>query len=361
VSIIKTSEVRCYTPGSDFRDDDVPESPFSITSQAAHSPASGKFVYEEGYILERSSSGVSKKSDLEIDDSQDDIPPQYGSEEIKSAISISSAYKPDPMSTSFYGALPEMSSSKTEPIPIKTYKTVTRTYVEYTASPDSSVETHTTKERKVLDEADLDFEKALGQSGSSKDDVMTSSTYEYTTSAEYVQEKDTKETTTEAQSTASSSTSTTTTTTETTDKDPIKIWGKPLGLPSPAPTPPGEGDVRTTPKKERKFVLAKNKLNNDKNLRKRSESPVKGKKAAPVYVDLAYVPHHGNSYYSHIDFFKRIRARYYVFSGTEPSRDVYNALLEAKQTWEDKELGKLMLFIKSCDILPKGLIFILKH
>jgi hypothetical protein len=28
-----------------------------------------------------------------------------------------------------------------------------------------------------------------------------------------------------------------------------------------------------------------------------------------------------------------------VFSGTEPSREVYNALLDAKQTWEDKELG----------------------
>lgn len=56
-------------------------------------------------------------------------------------------------------------------------------------------------------------------------------------------------------------------------------------------------------------------------------------------IDLTYVPHHGNSNYSYVDFFKRIRARYYVFSGIEPSKEVYNALLEAKQTWEDKELG----------------------
>lgn len=69
-----------------------------------------------------------------------------------------------------------------------------------------------------------------------------------------------------------------------------------------------------------------------------------GKKLSPVYMDLAYVPHHGNSYYSHVEFFKKIRARYYVFSGTEPSKEVYNALLEAKQTWEDKSLGEFLIF-----------------
>jgi len=59
---------------------------------------------------------------------------------------------------------------------------------------------------------------------------------------------------------------------------------------------------------------------------------------SPIYIDLTYVPHHGNSYYTTLEFFKKVRARYYVFSGTEPSREVYNALLDAKQTWEDKEL-----------------------
>ena len=112
-----------------------------------------------------------------------------------------------------------------------------------------------------------------------------------------------------------------------------------MGLPSPAPMA-AESDVRTTPKKERRLVATKTRLNNEKNLRKRSESPNKAKKPSPVYVDLTYVPHNGNSYYSHVEFFKRVRARYYVFSGTEPSRLVYDALLEAKQTWEDKELGE---------------------
>ena len=44
--------------------------------------------------------------------------------------------------------------------------------------------------------------------------------------------------------------------------------------------------------------------------------------------------------YTDIEFFKRVRARYYVFSGVEPCREVFEALLEAKKLWEDKDLGK---------------------
>nr|XP_023013573.1 microtubule-associated protein futsch [Leptinotarsa decemlineata] len=134
------------------------------------------------------------------------------------------------------------------------------------------------------------------------------------------------------------------------EKDPLSAWGKPLGLPSPAPP----NDNKGTPKKERKLppnVTAKNKLNDD---RKRAESPSKynkNKKIVPVYVDLTYVPHHGNTNYSYVDFFRRIRARYYVFSGIEPSRDVYNALLEAKQTWEDKDLEVTIIPTYDTDIL----------
>ena len=56
-------------------------------------------------------------------------------------------------------------------------------------------------------------------------------------------------------------------------------------------------------------------------------------------MDLAYVPHHGCKDYVNADFFKRVRARYYVFSGVEPCKDVFNALLEAKKTWENKDQG----------------------
>ncbi len=62
-------------------------------------------------------------------------------------------------------------------------------------------------------------------------------------------------------------------------------------------------------------------------------------------MDLAYVPHHGCKDYVNADFFKKVRARYYVFSGVEPSKDVFNALLEAKKTWENKDQGKILFFI----------------
>ena len=56
------------------------------------------------------------------------------------------------------------------------------------------------------------------------------------------------------------------------------------------------------------------------------------------------MPHHGDSMYTDIEFFKRVRARYYVFSGVEPCREVFEALLEAKKLWEDKDLGKYRRF-----------------
>uniref|UniRef100_A0A2Y9D0U7 Microtubule-associated protein futsch n=1 Tax=Anopheles arabiensis TaxID=7173 RepID=A0A2Y9D0U7_ANOAR len=395
-----------------WHDEDVPGSPMSVTSQAPLSPST-KYTYD--YDLQHSSSGVSKKSDIEIDqDSQDDVvPPQYGSEEAKSAIPITSSYKADPMSTSFYGQLPEvpsmtMASSTTRSIPIPitgTAKGFSKPYVEYASSGDSSVDSShkpsMTGDRKYLDEADLDFEKAFSSASSTKmDDLMTTSMH-FSSEKEFMAATSTiaasmaqaqkmemdftstglpsSVTTTvtgaqpsaavaapsqlppaqpqaQSQSTQPQSTtqpagqSTSTTTAEA--KSVLDSWGKPLGLPSPAPMT--ADDNKTTPKKERRMLMSKTKLNNEKNLRKRAESPTKAsakKCTTPVYVDLSYVPHHGNSYYANVEFFKRVRARYYVFSGTEPSREVYNALLEAKQTWEDKELEVTIIPTYDTDVL----------
>ena len=52
------------------------------------------------------------------------------------------------------------------------------------------------------------------------------------------------------------------------------------------------------------------------------------------------MPHAANPNYSDVEFFRRIRARYYVFSGIDPGREVLDALLQAKMEWEDKSLGK---------------------
>ncbi|KAG8440581.1 hypothetical protein GDO86_006362 [Hymenochirus boettgeri] len=58
----------------------------------------------------------------------------------------------------------------------------------------------------------------------------------------------------------------------------------------------------------------------------------------PVYVDLAYIPNHCNGKNTDLEFFKRVRAAYYVVSGNdpgngEPSRAVLDALLEGKSQW----------------------------
>merc|ERR1711892_1597968 len=115
-------------------------------------------------------------------------------------------------------------------------------------------------------------------------------------------------------------------------EDPIADWGKPLGLPSPIR--PG------TPAKQPK---------------KTEEEPMDTNKAKeaiePVWMDLAYVPHHGASNYANAEFFKRVRARYYVFSGVEPSKEVFNALLEAKKTWENKEQEVTIIPTYDTDVL----------
>ncbi|XP_025971350.2 microtubule-associated protein 1A isoform X2 [Dromaius novaehollandiae] len=58
----------------------------------------------------------------------------------------------------------------------------------------------------------------------------------------------------------------------------------------------------------------------------------------PVYVDLAYIPNHCSGKNTDLEFFKRVRASYYVVSGNdaasgEPSRAVLDALLEGKAQW----------------------------
>ncbi|XP_034986731.2 microtubule-associated protein 1A [Zootoca vivipara] len=58
----------------------------------------------------------------------------------------------------------------------------------------------------------------------------------------------------------------------------------------------------------------------------------------PIYVDMAYIPNHCSGKNTDQEFFKRVRASYYVMSGNdpgsgEPSRAVLDALLEGKAQW----------------------------
>ncbi|KAI1301209.1 Microtubule-associated protein futsch [Halotydeus destructor] len=129
------------------------------------------------------------------------------------------------------------------------------------------------------------------------------------------------------------------------DKPKLEDWGKPLGLPNPPE--PGDGPSsrrtasksRTTTRPTASRVDIKPTAGGVKlgpKPTKSTSSTSETKDSPPVYMDLAYVPHHGDLHYCNGDFFKRIQARYYVFSGVNPSREVFNALIEGKKTWEDQ-------------------------
>ena len=59
------------------------------------------------------------------------------------------------------------------------------------------------------------------------------------------------------------------------------------------------------------------------------------KPVIPVYVDLAYIPAHGDTSVLDADFFRRVRARYYVLSAAHVDIAVLNMLIEGKSSWGD--------------------------
>jgi hypothetical protein len=61
---------------------------------------------------------------------------------------------------------------------------------------------------------------------------------------------------------------------------------------------------------------------------------VKSTPVIPFYVDMTYVP---NSPDVDLDYFRRVRARYYVISSLEPSPQMLDSLLEARKGWGDDE------------------------
>jgi microtubule-associated protein 1 len=69
-----------------------------------------------------------------------------------------------------------------------------------------------------------------------------------------------------------------------------------------------------------------------------SATAVKQHSGPAAYVEVAYIPAHGNSAYVDVEFFKRVRAKYYVLSTVDPTEHVLNALAEAKeQFWTSAE------------------------
>lgn len=101
--------------------------------------------------------------------------------------------------------------------------------------------------------------------------------------------------------------------------DPVASWGAPQGLPAPPPSAKrqsvGPGKAGAGGKKGE------------------AKAPSYGP-VVPCFVDLAYIPSHGDHRMADVEFFKRVRAQYYVLSSADPSPLLLDGLLEGKEAWE---------------------------
>lgn len=101
-------------------------------------------------------------------------------------------------------------------------------------------------------------------------------------------------------------------------------------------------DKKATPNGKKPVVVESPKAETKSVTRNQSSSSLKPAVKAsvphPVYLEVSYVPAHGHAQYCDVEFFRRVRARHFVFSSEEVSESVLNALLDAKETWEDKSV-----------------------
>ncbi|VDP33816.1 unnamed protein product [Schistosoma margrebowiei] len=63
-------------------------------------------------------------------------------------------------------------------------------------------------------------------------------------------------------------------------------------------------------------------------------------KVKPIYVDVAFLPGSGNSNYVDAEWFKRVRARYYVATDVRPTCSLLESLVVGKESWggDDSQL-----------------------
>uniref|UniRef100_A0A8C6JC95 Microtubule-associated protein 1A n=1 Tax=Melopsittacus undulatus TaxID=13146 RepID=A0A8C6JC95_MELUD len=120
---------------------------------------------------------------------------------------------------------------------------------------------------------------------------------------------------------------------------PVK---QPLDKPQKPVTAKKERDGGEKPKARSGIVQAEEELSRSSHKRRDTSNSPKSSlpvpMGPPVYVDLAYIPNHCSGKNTDPEFFKRVRASYYVVSGNdaangEPSRAVLDALLEGKSQW----------------------------
>lgn len=74
------------------------------------------------------------------------------------------------------------------------------------------------------------------------------------------------------------------------------------------------------------------------------------------YMDLAYIPNHGNPATCDVEFFKRVRAKHYVYSSMNPNTQTLNALLDAKASWQEPDLQVTLIPTYDTDVLRQWMV-----
>lgn len=105
---------------------------------------------------------------------------------------------------------------------------------------------------------------------------------------------------------------------------------QPLGLPAPAPPP-----TQASAAKKPGSAAASGKAGGGAAA---APPAINYGAVHPLYFDLAYVPGHADRQYADAEYFKRVRARYYVISSCDPQPAALDALLEGKASWPEQEV-----------------------
>ncbi|CAF2710465.1 unnamed protein product [Rotaria sp. Silwood2] len=112
---------------------------------------------------------------------------------------------------------------------------------------------------------------------------------------------------------------------------------------------PIENDVRSIKPTIKKLGNASNRTNEPSKSTKNTNQTASQKSKptslsnAIFNVDVAYIPFHGNEHYVDEEFFRRVRARYYVLNAVQINRLTLESLLDGKQQWENKEHAPVTL------------------
>ncbi|CAF3340728.1 unnamed protein product [Rotaria sp. Silwood1] len=112
---------------------------------------------------------------------------------------------------------------------------------------------------------------------------------------------------------------------------------------------PIENDVRSIKPTIKKLSNASNRTNeptkstNNINQTSSQKSKQTSSSNSIFNVDVAYIPFHGNEHYVDEEFFRRVRARYYILNAVQISRLTLESLIEGKQQWENKEHAPVTL------------------